>query len=515
MSTTIPSAPIPAAQYVRMSTDMQQYSIENQKVVIARYAQEHGFIVTKTYADEGRSGILLKLRGALTALLRDVLGGNADYKAILVYDVSRWGRFQDTDEAAHYEFLCKNAGIPIHYCAELFPNDGTLPSSIFKVLKRAMAAEYVRELSVKVSGAQKRLAQLGFRMGGIPGYGLRRFLVSTDKTRTQKLETGQRKSLAIDHVVLIPGPKNEVQCVRAIFAMALRNMNTTEIAHWLNQRHIPYLEGRRWTNAAVGRTLTNPKYAGVHIYNRTTCKLHTRPVPTPTDQWITKNDAFTPVIDRAIFDRVQETLKKRKEKTSKESLLHSLRRLLRSKGKLTQNLIRESPRAPTISTLFYRAGRLREVYRLVGYKAPPGTFTKVDSRTQTYKLRAQLFSQIAALFPQHTSVFRQPGRMRSILQVDDLAISLIICPCFRSVSGKLRWKLNPVLRERTYITLLCRLNRENTDFKDFYMLPSIDRLKQCSLEENDPWLAKAKRIERFQIYETAKTFSLQAIERGG
>jgi hypothetical protein len=31
---------------------------------------------------------------------------------------SRWGRFQDADESAHYEFLCKSAGIPVHYCAE-------------------------------------------------------------------------------------------------------------------------------------------------------------------------------------------------------------------------------------------------------------------------------------------------------------------------------------------------------------------------------------------------------------
>ena len=54
---------------------------------------------------------------------------------VLVYDVSRWGRYQDTDEAAHYEFLCKRAGVPIHYCAEQFPNDGSVPAAILKALK--------------------------------------------------------------------------------------------------------------------------------------------------------------------------------------------------------------------------------------------------------------------------------------------------------------------------------------------------------------------------------------------
>jgi len=84
------------------------------------------------------------------------------YAAVLVYDVSRWGRFQDTDEAAYYEFLCKQAGIPVHYCAEPFPNDSTVSSSILKALKRSMAAEYSRELGVKVYAGKKRLVRLGF-----------------------------------------------------------------------------------------------------------------------------------------------------------------------------------------------------------------------------------------------------------------------------------------------------------------------------------------------------------------
>jgi hypothetical protein len=70
--------------------------------------------------------------------------------AILVYDISRWGRFQDSDESAHYEYICKRARIAVHYCAEPFVNDGSLPSSLLKAIKRTMAAEYSRELSAKV-----------------------------------------------------------------------------------------------------------------------------------------------------------------------------------------------------------------------------------------------------------------------------------------------------------------------------------------------------------------------------
>lgn len=100
-----------AAQYVRMSTDHQRYSIENQAAVIATYAQLHGLTIVSTYRDEGESGLKIKNRVGLTQLLKDVQSGHADFSHILVYDISRWGRFQDTDESAHYEFLCKRAGI--------------------------------------------------------------------------------------------------------------------------------------------------------------------------------------------------------------------------------------------------------------------------------------------------------------------------------------------------------------------------------------------------------------------
>ena len=163
---------ISAAQYLRMSTEHQQYSLENQSFAIQKYAEARGFEIVRTYSDAAKSGLMLRHRRGLQQLLQDVVGTPC-YRAILVYDVSRWGRFQDTDESAHYEFLCKSADVPVHYCAETFANDGTLPSLIMKTLKRTMAAEFSRELGVKVLEGQKRLARLGFKQGGFPGYALR------------------------------------------------------------------------------------------------------------------------------------------------------------------------------------------------------------------------------------------------------------------------------------------------------------------------------------------------------
>ena len=90
-----------AAQYVRMSTEHQQYSTLNQEDAIREYAARRGYEIVRTYADEGKSGLNVAGREQLRRLIDNVQHGRADFAAILVYDISRWGRFQDADESAY------------------------------------------------------------------------------------------------------------------------------------------------------------------------------------------------------------------------------------------------------------------------------------------------------------------------------------------------------------------------------------------------------------------------------
>ena len=222
---------IPASQYIRMSSERQQYSLENQAAAISEYASSHGFIIIKTYSDAARSGVVLQHRPGLMRLLGDVVSADHEYQVVLVYDVSRWGRFQDTDESAHYEFLCKSAGVPVRYCAEPFENDGTLSSSVLKALKRSMAGEFSRELGVRVYEGKKILSQLGFSVGGRTPYGFRRKIVAEGNHRGRILEEGERKNVRSERLILVPGPAREVQCVRDIFKKVLQaRMTPREIA---------------------------------------------------------------------------------------------------------------------------------------------------------------------------------------------------------------------------------------------------------------------------------------------
>jgi len=403
---------IPAAQYLRMSNEAQQYSMDNQKAAIQEYAACHGFTIIKTYADAGKSGVIAKHRAALRELLKDVLSGNAEYKAILVYDVSRWGRYPNNDEAAHYEFLCSSSGIPLHYCAEPFANDGTASSSILKALKRSMAAEFSRELGEKVYRGKSRIAQLGFWVGGPPGYGYRRLMVSADGKPKQLLSHGECKSLTTDRIILVPGPHHEVECVRHIFSMVLDGLTRTEIARQLNGRGVTR-NGKQWEPLDVYNIVTNPKYAGCNVWHRRSTRLQGKRIPVQRAQWIMKPAAFEPLVDQATFDRAQATLPRRADLLwSDEEMLRKLRRLLARKGRLSETIIRSARGMPSATTLHTHFGTYRDIYSAIGYCLPEEDVFGNERAEPSMRLRRQLVNRIRKIFPKNVTVTHLPHRSR-------------------------------------------------------------------------------------------------------
>jgi DNA invertase Pin-like site-specific DNA recombinase len=231
--------PVRAAQYLRMSTEHQRYSPDNQKTAIDRYALERGYEIVQTYIDAGKSGLTLRGRDGLKQLLSDAVSGSANFNAILVLDVSRWGRFQDVDQGSHYEWLCREAGVSVHYVAEPFEQDGSIASSLIKQLKRVMAGEFSRELSSKVMQAHTNYANAGFIQGGILPYGVRRLVVDEHGVAKGILEAGNRKGFRSDRVVPIPGPKHEIAVINRIYKLYIAGKSHHRIAEILNGKGIP------------------------------------------------------------------------------------------------------------------------------------------------------------------------------------------------------------------------------------------------------------------------------------
>ena len=495
----------PAAQYLRMSTNHQRLSIESQQAAIEWYAYRHNFRVVQTYQDTGRSGLTLNRREGLKQLLQDIFSNTRAFKAILVYDVSRWGRFQDPDEAAHYEFLCKSAGVPVYYCAETFSNDSTLPNAVMKALKRAMAGEYSRELSQRTERAKRIIAERGFRAGGAPGYGLRRMLVSPDRTPKRLLEHGEIATINDSRVILVHGPRKEVAVVREIYRLAVSERKSTyAIATKLNRRGIkPPGRYSSWTWEPILEILKNRKYMGDAVYGRTTHVLgSSRYLSVPPDKWIVKPAAFKPIVDPETFAAAQRVLRDRTFYRSNEELLDRLRSLLKQKRVLTEYAIEMSREVPAVRTFRERFGSMKRVYDLIGYVYPesPRGLPSVrklmwKTRSRNDQLRKKLLRRICRQFPGETTARRKEPFGRPVICFrDGLRVEVVVVPSVKTPLGRLRWTVPALRASGSDVTLLCRCNEEGDAFHDLYVVPSVDEGGWVRIKENDPWLGRGRKL---------------------
>lgn len=364
-----PAPRIDAAQYIRMSTEHQRYSLENQIAAIAEYAERRGYNIVQTYEDAGKSGLTLRGREGLKRLLADVLTGQRNFSAILVLDVSRWGRFQDTDQSAHYEFLCRDAGVAVQYCAEPFENDGSMVSSLIKNMKRVMAGEYSRELSAKVSRAQLQQARLGFKQGGHMPYGIRRLLVDKDREPRFLLGPGERKGLNTDRILFVPGPPNELRVVRRIFRMFVDDRQSMSgIALRLNEEGIPSTNGNAWSVARVRTVLRSELMIGHYVYNRSTKRMKGPSTSNPPDRWV-RTQVMEPIVSSQIFEKAQgEMGYKRGYAYSKPQMIKNLKRLFREKKKLSTAIIDACPYTACAASYAQHFGSLKAAYAAVGYE---------------------------------------------------------------------------------------------------------------------------------------------------
>jgi DNA invertase Pin-like site-specific DNA recombinase len=490
-----------AAEYVRMSTDHQKYSTENQADAIRQYAVRRGLEIVRTYADEGRSGLRLDGRDALKQLIEDVQNGKANFATILVYDVSRWGRFQDADESAYYEYICKRAGISVQYCAEQFENDGSPVSTIVKGVKRAMAGEYSRELSVKVFAGQCRLIELGFRQGGPPGYGLRRRLIDQSGAAKGELAPGEHKSIQTDRVVLAPGPPAEVDNVRWMYrSFVTEGKPEGQIADILNQRGVMTDLGRPWTRGSVHQILINEKYVGNNVWNRGSFKLKKKRVRNSPEMWIRAEGAFVPLIERALFDAAQSIIRERSQRLTNEEMLEALQRLLKDRGYLSGIIIDEAELLPSSSAYQSRFGSLLHAYELVGY-TPDRDYRYIEINRELRRLHPQIMSDtIAGIESAGGSVVQDSAT--DLLTINgEFTASIIVVRCRLTAAGSLRWDIRFDLGLWPDITVAVRMDRPNREPLDYYLLPRIDMTEpRLRLAEDNGVSLDAYRFETLEEF---------------
>ncbi|QTN30528.1 recombinase family protein [Rhodoferax sp. AJA081-3] len=484
-----------------MSTEHQQYSTENQADKIREYAAHRGIKIVKTYADSGKSGLNIGGRLALQQLIKDVESGAADFQIILVYDVSRWGRFQDADESAYYEYICKRKNIQVAYVAEQFENDGSPVATIVKGVKRAMAGEYSRELSAKVFAGQCRLIELGYRQGGPAGYGLRRTLLDQTGSVKSELARGEHKSLQTDRVILMPGPDDEVEVVLQIYRWFTDGALTeSEIAFRLNQQGVHTDLGRCWTRATVREVLSNEKYIGNNIYNRRSFKLKKLRVENTPDMWIKKEGAFKAIVPPEMFYVAQGIIRARSYRFSNVELIERLRSLYHDRGFLSGLIIDETEGMPSTSAYIHRFGSLIRAYQEVGF-TPDRDYRYLEANQFLRRLHPQIVAQTEKSIGDLGGTIQRDPATDLLLVNREFTVSLVLARCQTHDSGRNRWKVRFDTSLAPDITVAVRLNHTNDAPLDYYLLPRLDfGLPRISLADRNAIEIESYRFDTLDYF---------------
>lgn len=466
--------PIRAAAYVRMSTDHQEYSTRNQLDRIKEYADAHCISIVQVYEDAGKSGLTIEGRPALMKLMADVQL-KPDFELLLVYDVSRWGRFQDIDESAYCEIHCRRNGVSVAYCAEDFREDGSIYAAIQKVVARAGAAKFSYDLSARVFDSQCRMVKMGFKPGGAAIFGLRRMLLGNDGAPVCVLQRGQQKAIQNQRVILVPGPEDEIEVVNRIFSWYVNDrLGDRRIAAMLNAGNIEHPDGRAWTADMIRHMLRNEKYIGNIVFNKASFKLRKTSVRNPPEIWVRCDNALAPIVAVGLFNAAQRERARRYRRYSRADLLNVLLRLYNKHGRLSTAIIDQDLDAPTASLIARHFGTLSAAYDAVGV-----TYSRnnafVNTRSHAYALRANVQAEVE-MFARRAGVSceRMPAGYCLRLNGNVVLAVRTLC-CRRELRyGYLRWQGPTPAAVGADFILAAQLDPTNTHIAAYLLLAAAD-----------------------------------------
>ena len=105
----IQTALIPAVTYIRMSSDKQDRSPNQQRDEMVKLAKKGGYKIIREYFDEAVSGADTQKRHEFLRMIADA-NQRDDFQAILCWDQDRFGRF-DSIEAGEYISPLRRCGV--------------------------------------------------------------------------------------------------------------------------------------------------------------------------------------------------------------------------------------------------------------------------------------------------------------------------------------------------------------------------------------------------------------------
>lgn len=299
------------AYYRHSAEDKQENSVPIQREHAQKFAKDYDIDIIHEEADEGKSGLTAARPGFERLFDEWVLNPEApQFDYVLVLDVSRWGRFQDPDEAAYWEMQCKKRDIRVIYMTRGFPKEEErLLTSLETSIGRYMAAEYSRQQSDKVWHGAAKVSEQGFSAGGTAPYGYTRILLDEQHNRVGILKDGEHKVIANQRVTFEPASGDSPSIIKEIFRLFVSKwMPPQDIAEHMNKKGVLSPGGKTWDSTKIVRILSNETYIGTRIYNKTWSRLKQKQRKNPVEEWIRCENAFGAIIDEPAFRKAQENL---------------------------------------------------------------------------------------------------------------------------------------------------------------------------------------------------------------
>ena len=296
------SRDVTAFLYERLSRDDnlegESYSIGNQKKLLTKVAKEKGYTNLVHFLDDGISGVTMD-RPGFNDMMEQLAAGKA--AAVFVKDLSRLGRNYIEVGRLTEEFFPEH---DIRLVAVLDNIDTAEGENELAPIRNLFNEWYARDISKKRRISNKIKGNAGEPMGP-PPYGY-------------KKDPDDPKRWIVD--------EEAAQVVRRVFRMTLDGYGTeqiatifseekilTPIAYWrekgVNRPGKSKLRGPyMWNSSTITHILSLQEYCGDILNFKTYSKSYKNKKRLANDRenWVIFQDVHEPIIERAVFEQVQQ-----------------------------------------------------------------------------------------------------------------------------------------------------------------------------------------------------------------
>jgi site-specific DNA recombinase len=279
---------VKAVIYCRYSSNNQQEtSITGQTRECEKYARENGFTVIRQYIDRAKSGTNDN-RPEFQRMISDSRLG--DFAAVLVYKQDRFSR--SVDDTGYYRKILYDSDVEVISVTEQYGDETA--NLYMDAFNRAGAELYSINLAKLVRRGMHEGALKCRHMGGVPALGY---------------DVDEEHLYVINH--------EEARTVRIIFDMYTNNHSYNDIIKYLNDRGHRTKTGNTFGKNSIHGILSNEKYSGVYIFNRSAAKTkggRRNHHKSKTGKDIIRIENGIPaIVTIEIFQQAQKIIKQRKK----------------------------------------------------------------------------------------------------------------------------------------------------------------------------------------------------------